>query len=152
MIGVSSFIRMKSFIFIVYFISTLSIISCNVGSNSSDNNRGKTLAKPNNNNTNDKIIYPPVPDGCTLRGRWHIANINDTTLHVYVTIFDCKNVYYVTRNGCTLKLKQINECLYESYEDSIFEEYYKITNGELRLGQEGYGDVTDEYGYIITPY
>ena len=100
----------------------------------------------------DNIKYPPVPDGCVKRGRWHVTNKNDSILNVYILIFDCEGTYYVTRNGITVKLYKEGNRLFESFGDTIVDDYYEIKNGTLRLGQKGLGDYTDNFGYIIKSY
>lgn len=109
-------------------------------------------------NTNDltledsSIIYPPVPEGCKFVGRWNITNRNDSSLNVYITMFNCEGAFYVTENGITIKLDKQKEKFYETDREGVKKDYFTIIGGLLHLGNEEYGDYTEEFGYLVKPY
>lgn len=148
---------MKKILPLIFTTCIFAFISCNMGksylSNQPKQNHGNVIPPPPAKNTReDRITNPPVPDGCNFRGRWHITNKSDSTMNVYVLMFDCEGTYYVTENGITIKLQKEGNRLYELDGDIVSDDFFEIVNGKLRLGNRTEGDYTEKYGYIITPY
>ncbi len=145
---------------LLFFLCFLSVVSCK--------NKGVTICNKRiessqsvvfrNMNIEDRvsrnhaIIYPPVPKGCTFRGRWHISNLNDSTFNVYVMMFDCDGTYYATEDGVTIRLHKEGNRFYRSNGKEVSDDYFEVIGGKLRLGDKESGDYTDRYGYYIISY